>query len=399
MRFQGREIDFRDIRDFLFPDRNTFEPKLKEMLPSQATASLFLMIFSVSILSFFIYMLSLLAPIDRFQLGKSFLLFVPFFAIVLGIRFTSKAERKDYWLLLSTVVFVILWGVAKDIVNFSIHFNSFGIIFISLVFFGMVFMPFRPLSSLYLGLFTAITYLFLALVFVHQIFGFDWILAIGERLNISWVREHIRFMTSQEIEYMGIKTAWHTMLYLFFGIFAFIFRAANIRAYMKLSTQEKELSRLKKMLLSSESQHLEFKSSARWDYHQNKTNKTLEKVIIKTIAGFMNAEGGVLFIGVDDEGKPLGLQNDYNSLHKKDRDGFELFIVKLISDNLGRDRIADIDIDFIEYDDIEVCSLNVRPSEKPVFVKKEDQAFYVRTGNNTQNLNTKEALEYIERRF
>lgn len=40
----------------------------------------------------------------------------------------------------------------------------------------------------------------------------------------------------------------------------------------------------------------------------------------------MNAEGGTLFIGVDDEGNALGLQNDYETLkkEKQNSDEFEI---------------------------------------------------------------------------
>ena len=36
--------------------------------------------------------------------------------------------------------------------------------------------------------------------------------------------------------------------------------------------------------------------------------KVLEKVIAKSIAAFMNAEGGTLFSGVDVQGEVLGLE-------------------------------------------------------------------------------------------
>ena len=51
--------------------------------------------------------------------------------------------------------------------------------------------------------------------------------------------------------------------------------------------------------------------------------KVLEKVISKTIAAFMNSEGGTLFIGVDDDGNVIGLENDYLLLKKRNSDGFE----------------------------------------------------------------------------
>ena len=71
-----------------------------------------------------------------------------------------------------------------------------------------------------------------------------------------------------------------------------------------------------------ESNVVEFKSSLRWDVRQNCVNKDLEKVIVKTVAGFLNAHGGTPLIGVDDHGVPVGLVPDFKTLRKKDRDGF-----------------------------------------------------------------------------
>ena len=49
----------------------------------------------------------------------------------------------------------------------------------------------------------------------------------------------------------------------------------------------------------------------------------MEKVISKTIAAFVNSEGDTLFIGVDDDGNVVGLENDYQLLKKKNIYGFE----------------------------------------------------------------------------
>ena len=46
-------------------------------------------------------------------------------------------------------------------------------------------------------------------------------------------------------------------------------------------------------------------------------------MVVKTLAGFLNAEGGTLLIGVDDAGAVIGLAGDYEALRKRDRDGFE----------------------------------------------------------------------------
>ena len=56
---------------------------------------------------------------------------------------------------------------------------------------------------------------------------------------------------------------------------------------------------------------LEFKSSFRWDLEQDRVNRTLETVVLKTLAGYLNNSlGGTLLIGVTDSGEIIGLAKD-----------------------------------------------------------------------------------------
>ncbi len=64
------------------------------------------------------------------------------------------------------------------------------------------------------------------------------------------------------------------------------------------------------MVQSLESKTLEFKSTLQWDVHQKQKNKELHHPVLKTVAAFLNTEGGTLLIGVDDEGNVLGLNDD-----------------------------------------------------------------------------------------
>ena len=63
------------------------------------------------------------------------------------------------------------------------------------------------------------------------------------------------------------------------------------------------------LIAAGESQTLEFKSSARWNTTQQPDPK-LEHVIVKTVCGLLNAGGGVLLIGVADNGEVLGVGPD-----------------------------------------------------------------------------------------
>ena len=67
---------------------------------------------------------------------------------------------------------------------------------------------------------------------------------------------------------------------------------------------------------------MELKSTARWDLREAKKNPDLEAVIRFTVAGFLNAHGGTLLIGVADDGSIVGLEPDYGTFKKPNRDDF-----------------------------------------------------------------------------
>ncbi len=47
------------------------------------------------------------------------------------------------------------------------------------------------------------------------------------------------------------------------------------------------------VIAGGENERTEFKSTLRWDIRESRTNRSLEQVIAKTIAGFMNHEADV----------------------------------------------------------------------------------------------------------
>ena len=151
-----------------------------------------------------------------------------------------------------------------------------------------------------------------------------------------------------------------------------------------------------------ESFELEFKSSARWDMRENKPNKEMEKVIVKTVAAFLNAEnGGTLLIGVDDNGSVLGLTHDFKTLgRKQDSDGYENFLTTLLLETYGKNISPFIKITFHEVEGKDVCRIIAKPSPQPVFIKDDKgEHLYIRTGNSTRLLSTREALEYCKTRW
>lgn len=150
------------------------------------------------------------------------------------------------------------------------------------------------------------------------------------------------------------------------------------------------------LIANGETEFVEFKSSLRHDYRQIKTDKNLEYVILKSIAGFLNAKGGTLIIGVDDSGDILGLENDYWSLKKMNKDGFQQRIILLLSNAFGKDICPKVHISFHHIEDKEICTLLIEPSKRPVYINEGNRTiFFLRTGNVTNPLTTSETVAYL----
>jgi predicted HTH transcriptional regulator len=123
----------------------------------------------------------------------------------------------------------------------------------------------------------------------------------------------------------------------------------------------------------------------------------MERVILKTVAAFLNShQGGTLLIGVNDEGEIIGLNHDYQTVQKKNRDGYELFLTNdLLLKKLGKDLAPYIRITFHEVEGKDVCRIALNPSPRPVYVKLKDpksgqpkECFFIRTGNSTSKLDS-----------
>ncbi len=120
-------------------------------------------------------------------------------------------------------------------------------------------------------------------------------------------------------------------------------------ASMQVSTDEildRSLTPAAELVVAGETAEVEFKSSARYNQHTGQRDPKLELVIAKTIAAFANSAGGVLLIGVADDGSVLGLDNDYKFMKKPDNDRYELWLRDHLSVTLGADTAAAVRVDF-----------------------------------------------------
>src|SRR5260370_15920823 len=72
------------------------------------------------------------------------------------------------------------------------------------------------------------------------------------------------------------------------------------------------------LIKRGESKTLEFKSTLRWSLKENRQdNKGVTHAVLKTIAAFLNTEGGDLLVGVADNGSIVGIERDQLENHHK----------------------------------------------------------------------------------
>jgi hypothetical protein len=176
--------------------------------------------------------------------------------------------------------------------------------------------------------------------------------------------------------------------------------AEGINVFMEslIAEEPASLATIEDLIARGESLRVEYKSSLRWDYRENQVNKALTKVVAKTLAAFMNSQGGTLLIGVADDGEVLGLDEDFTSLGAKgNRDGFELTFRNAIGSYLGEDKNPVVDLTFSDADGKTVAVAACQRHSEAVFVEDGNSSeFYVRAGNTSRLLNVKEASDYIK---
>lgn len=154
-------------------------------------------------------------------------------------------------------------------------------------------------------------------------------------------------------------------------------------------------------IAAGESETVEFKGSLRWDFRQKQVNKALEKTVARTVAAFMNSKGGTLVVGVSDEGPILRLEADLGTLgSRQNRDGWEQALRNALNTYLSKEISVLVQATFAADASKTVAVLRADPARRPVYLTDGQVAeFYVRSGNTTQQLDVRQANEYVRQRF
>ncbi|MEO6094262.1 MAG: RNA-binding domain-containing protein [Fibrobacteria bacterium] len=155
------------------------------------------------------------------------------------------------------------------------------------------------------------------------------------------------------------------------------------------------------LIKQKESRTLEFKSSLRWSHKDGKEDHRVTHAALKTIAAFLNTEGGDLLLGVTDDGKVCGIEAD----QLENDDKFMLHLAQVVRNSLGDRSATCIDPSTQIVEGKTVCLVSCQRSPEPIFFKwkslesSPEGDFYVRSGPGTTKLSVESAREYVRTRF
>ncbi len=166
--------------------------------------------------------------------------------------------------------------------------------------------------------------------------------------------------------------------------------------YLRAHRQAEEL------IKRGESKTLEFKATLRWNLREDRDDGTaVTHAVLKTIAAFLNTEGGDLVIGVANDRSIVGIERD----RFENDDRFMLHLAQVVRNGLGDRASTCIDPKPQIVQGKTVCLVSCERSPEPAFLKwkgteaSPDGDFYVRSGPGSVRLAPDSAKEYIRTRF
>ena len=160
----------------------------------------------------------------------------------------------------------------------------------------------------------------------------------------------------------------------------------------RLDSPEEVLELIKR----GENDKIEFKSTLRTNLHTSESDKRIEHAVLKTIAAFLNTEGGTLLIGVMDKGDLCGIERD----HFQSNDKFNLHFTNLIKEYIGNENLLYLHFELIQMEEKNIMKVDCLKSKRPVFLKfHKEEEFYTRIGAATTPVGGSKLVNYISNNF
>ncbi|MFN2268769.1 MAG: RNA-binding domain-containing protein, partial [Desulfonatronovibrio sp.] len=152
---------------------------------------------------------------------------------------------------------------------------------------------------------------------------------------------------------------------------------------------------IENLLTEGENPNLEFKSTVRTNLKTGKPDKDIEFAWLKTLTAFLNTQGGILLIGVDDSGQVSGLKNDNFGTTDK----CLLHLKNLIHQHIGPAFSRFIDFEIVLFHGKSIVVIECEPASIPSFLRKgQSEDFFIRSGPASVPLNISQTIDYLQHR-
>lgn len=234
----------------------------------------------------------------------------------------------------------------------------------------------------------------------------------GDNINISdkpppeYVPELEKRFSSAELKRMyywhALPENWQEMDYP-----AFLVKRRELIArviadgFETLAPKEKSLTEatlvdVAALVESGESPEVEFKGTLRTNLHTQEQDERITWGVLRTIAGFLNHDGGTLIVGVLDDGDPIGFQADGFTTEEEAAS----YLMDLLTERIGAEHLKQIHPRFEDYDGVRVLMVECWAGQAPVYLQHDGQeTLYVRDCASTIGLTDAQADEFVAKRF
>lgn len=154
---------------------------------------------------------------------------------------------------------------------------------------------------------------------------------------------------------------------------------------------------ISEIIKNGEGHNVEFKPSLVYNFKTNRYGYIAKYHAAKSIASFLNSDGGILLIGVKDNGEIQGLKFDYSLFPENPKDKFKLEFDNILYKFLKPSLKPYLETYFFEENNEEIFAIFVKKSQKPVFVRHEDdKEFFIRLETSSKKLDDiEEIIDYI----
>lgn len=150
-------------------------------------------------------------------------------------------------------------------------------------------------------------------------------------------------------------------------------------------------------LRQGESEFIEFKESFALNVKEKFIDNNIELSALKTIVAFLNTDGGILLIGVDDNSNIKGVDYEIQNYFKNSEDKYLLYIKDKIKTKIGIEFIKYIKYRIVSIQERKILFFEIERSKIPCCYEEKD--FYIRVNPATEKIAGKKLIEYLFNKY